>query len=257
MIPLLAAVLTASLLGSAHCAGMCGAFVAFAVGTAERGSRWAANAAYNFGRLVTYIIMGAAAGVLGSALDLGGSMLGVQRMAAAVAGGMMLLFGVVAVLRHLGFHIPRLPLPGLLARVVRRSHERAFRLTPLARAAVVGLSTTLLPCGWLYAFVITSAGVADPVWSALTMATFWIGTLPVMAALGFGVQSLAGPMRRHLPLATSVILVVIGGWTLTGRLTAPVLAVPAIRPHSIESATRSIEHMDAPGRYCPLCDDTE
>ena len=57
MIALIGAVLVASLLGSLHCAGMCGAFVAFAVigSPGHQPSRVALNTAYNLGRLITYL----------------------------------------------------------------------------------------------------------------------------------------------------------------------------------------------------------
>ena len=164
MTALISAVFIASLLGSMHCAGMCGAFVAFAVAGDGRpqASRASLNAAYNGGRLITYVALGAIAGSLGAALDLGGSMLGVQRTAAIAAGVMMIGFGGLAILRASGTRIPRLPLPGTLQRFVAAGHRIAFDLPPMTRALVVGLLTTLLPCGWLYAFAITAAGTASP-----------------------------------------------------------------------------------------------
>ncbi|HVU62426.1 MAG TPA: sulfite exporter TauE/SafE family protein [Phycisphaerales bacterium] len=253
MLALILAVFTASLLGSTHCAGMCGAFVAFAVmgpaGAAKQPSRWSLNAAYNLGRLATYITIGAFAGALGAALDLGGSMVGVQRAAAIAAGAMMVGFGLIAVARHLGVRIPRVPLPPALIHLARAGHAKAFVLSPLARAAAVGLLTTLLPCGWLYAFAITSAGTASPLWGAVTMAAFWAGTLPMMGALGLGAQSLSGPLRKHLPLTTSLLLVVVGCWTLLGRMTMPAMA-SVHTPANVEEAITSIDHAD---EACPLC----
>ncbi|RMF85708.1 MAG: sulfite exporter TauE/SafE family protein, partial [Planctomycetota bacterium] len=95
MTALIAAVFVASLLGSLHCAGMCGPFVAFAVGAdaGRTGGAWR-HVAYHGGRLVTYSLLGVAAGALGAALDLGGAWVGVQRTAAIVAGAIMVLFGV-------------------------------------------------------------------------------------------------------------------------------------------------------------------
>jgi sulfite exporter TauE/SafE len=256
MLALILAVFTASLLGSTHCAGMCGAFVAFAVmgpagspAAAKQPSRWSLNAAYNLGRLATYITIGAIAGLLGAALDLGGSMVGVQRVAAFAAGAMMLGFGLIAVARHLGINIPRTPLPRALIRLARAGHAKAFDLAPVARAATVGLLTTLLPCGWLYAFAITSAGTASPLWGALTMAAFWAGTLPMMAALGLGVQSLSGPLRKHLPLTTSLLLVAVGSWTLFGRMTMPAIA-SAHAPTNVQEALQSVDNAE---QVCPLC----
>jgi sulfite exporter TauE/SafE len=257
MLPLLAAVFTASLLGSTHCAGMCGAFLAFAVGAgapaAQQPPRWALNLAYNLGRLVTYVTLGAIAGLVGAAVDLGGSLVGVQRGAAVGAGAIMVGFGLLAVLRHAGVNIPRTPLPAWLTSLARRAHNRAFDLSPIARAAAVGLLTTLLPCGWLYAFVVTAAGTAHPLHGGLAMAAFWAGTLPVMGALGLGLGALAGPLRRHLPLVTSLALVAVGMWTLLGRVAMPAIALDTRHaPTTLDAALHSVEEAD-PDEACPLC----
>ena len=69
MTALIATVLGASLLGSAHCAGMCGGFVAFYAGGAAslRGrAAWSCHLAYNGGRLAAYATLGGAAGLLGA-----------------------------------------------------------------------------------------------------------------------------------------------------------------------------------------------
>lgn len=260
MLALLSAVLLASLLGSTHCAGMCGAFVAFAVGApgpagSKPASRVTLNGAYNLGRLCTYITLGAIAGALGAALDLGGSLIGIQRIAAYAAGGIMALFGIRALLTHFGVRIPRVPVPRVLVSLARAGHARAFDLPPVSRAAVVGLLTTLLPCGWLYAFVVVSAGTASPLLGAVSMAVFWLGTLPIMAAIGVGVQSLSGPLRRYLPLATSLVLVGAGLWTLTGRLVPHALAgAPPVAPTNIEQARHAVPTGAVP---CPLCKSRE
>lgn len=256
MTALIAAVFIASLLGSMHCAGMCGAFVAFAVNNdgKPQASRAALNAAYNTGRLMTYVLLGAIAGSLGAALDLGASMLGLQRGAAIAAGAMMIAFGVVAIARSSGVRLPRIPVPLVLQRVVSSGHRIAFDLPPIARATVVGLLTTLLPCGWLYAFAITAAGTGSPVLGGLTMAVFWLGTLPVLLALGVGVQALSGALRKHLPLATSLLIVVVGLWTIVGRTTMPALATKSTDvPVSIQHATQRVLLIDA--EELPCCHD--
>ncbi|MBL8763320.1 MAG: sulfite exporter TauE/SafE family protein [Phycisphaerae bacterium] len=257
MLPLLTAILIASILGSTHCAGMCGAFVAFAVGAGggEDGpapvSRLGLGVAYNAGRLVTYMTLGAVAGGVGAALDLGASMVGIQRAAACVAGASMAGFGLVAVLRHAGARVPRLPAPRALVRFVSAAHGRAMGLSPFARAAGVGLLTTLLPCGWLYAFVVSSAGTANPVLGAAAMSVFWLGTLPMMAAVGLGVHAVAGPFRRHMPLATSLLLVAVGLATVLGRMTLPPVRASASPPAS--SMREAVEAVDRAGDACPLC----
>lgn len=258
MIATFSAVFVASLLGSTHCAGMCGVFLAVAVAPSQKagGSRLKSRAtllgAYNAGRLITYTVLGTIAGGVGAAVDLGGSLVGVQRAATVGAGLFILAFGVVAVLRHLNVPIRRAPIPKALQTLVIRAHKVADRLPPFGRALTVGLLTTLLPCGWLWAFVITAAGTAHPVYGALVMGAFWLGTLPIMMSLGMGIQTLAGRLGSKLPLATSVLLVVIGLYTVAGRLAVPAIAMPM--PHA--GAKVEIPDPDHPPP-CPLCDPQE
>lgn len=282
-LPLISAVLAASLLGSAHCVGMCGAFVAFAVSgdldrhrgeadtesSTDRGaalhspprtaSRTQLQAMYHGGRLLTYTALGALGGSLGAAVDLGGNALGIQRVALTLAGGCMLLFAVTALLRTLGARIPRAPLPPPLKRAVAAGHRAAMALRPERRALAIGMLTTLLPCGWLYAFAITAAGTGDPLLGAAVMAAFWLGTLPALAALGYGVQSLTGVLGRRLPIVTSLLLAAVGLWTLLGRTQLPSFAerspsgaavhtVAAIETSSEEAIERvqSLQHEEMP-----------
>lgn len=226
--PLIVAVLVASVLGSLHCAGMCGPFLLFAVGTDDDTPRrgLSVHAAYHLGRLCTYITLGIIAGAVGRALDLGGTAVGLGRVAAVLSGALMIGFGVVATMRVLGAGVPRLGAPKVMQRLVRQGNRLAFTLEPTQRALVVGLLTTLLPCGWLYAFAVMAAGTADPLLGGLTMAVFWLGTLPVMISLGVGLRALTGPLRKHVPLVTSVMVVVVGVATVLGRARLPAFAPP-------------------------------
>ena len=215
------AILIASLVGSLHCVGMCGAFVAFAVGTDDKPgwrNKFLLSAAYNGGRLVTYSILGAIAGTLGHVLDLGGKYVGIQQAAAIMAGVVMIVFGVVALLKVKGVRLPKTPLPKFLVKVVALGQGLAMAMRPLPRALSIGLLTTLLPCGWLYAYAFVAAGTGSPVYGALTMAIFWLGTLPYLVAVGVGVQSLAGVLGRHLPAATAILIVLVGIYTVFYRL---------------------------------------
>jgi sulfite exporter TauE/SafE len=220
-LPILGAVFTASLLGSVHCAGMCGAFAMIAVSdNFERptgASRLLLAASYNAGRAVTYVIFGALAGMLGAALDLGGSMVGVQRVALMLAGGLLLLIAISRIARELGAALPQTRTPVWLLNTSRKAHERVFALPAPVRALGVGLLTTLLPCGWLYTFVVAAAGTASPLVGAMVMAAFWLGTLPMMAAIGLGARALLGALGPRSSLVASVLLALAAVWTLSGR----------------------------------------
>ncbi len=209
-------VLVASLLGSVHCAGMCGGFVCFYAGGAGSGTR--AHVAYNAGRLTSYLFLGLLAGALGATVDRLGALAGLSRGAAILSGTLMVAWGLSTLMAARGVRLAGLggwfgganPLGGLLARVRGRSAT--------VRAAATGLLTTLLPCGWLYAFVAAAAGTGRVDRALLTMAVFWLGTLPVMLAAGYGVQRLSGPLRTRLPMVTATAVVVMGLLSIAGKL---------------------------------------
>jgi uncharacterized protein len=64
---------------------------------------------------------------------------------------------------------------------------------------------------------VTAGGTGNAAGGALVMAVFWTGTLPVMLAFGEAVRVLSGPLRRHVPAACAVLLMVLGLWTVFGR----------------------------------------
>lgn len=219
MIALAATVFLASLLGSLHCAGMCGGLVAFYAGEGAGGRGGAAaHAAYSIGRLAVYTAIGALAGTLGAAIDgIGGTLAGVQRGAAVLAGLFIAAWGVYSLLLALGVRVPRPPVPQAVSRPVARGIRAVAGQPAAVRGLVVGLLTGLLPCGWLWAFAATAAGTGSAAAGALVMAVFWSGTLPVLLALGAGVQTLAGPLRRAVPAVTAVALIVVGLFAVVSR----------------------------------------
>ena len=213
-------VLGASLVGSLHCAGMCGGFVAFYAGAGGR-RPGLGHAAYNLGRLAAYATLGALAGVLGAALDLAAAPAGFERGAALLAGALIALWGTRTLLETAGVRVARIEPPAALRGAVVRGVAAVAVEPPVTRALVIGLLTGLLPCGWLYAFIVTAAGTGDPLRGAGLMAVFWLGTLPVMAGLGVAVQALAGSLRRWVPAVCAVAMIVVGLLAVAGRARAP------------------------------------
>ncbi|MBK7406317.1 MAG: sulfite exporter TauE/SafE family protein [Phycisphaerales bacterium] len=254
---LIATVFAASLLGSAHCAGMCGAFVAFAVGIDDPQAarkRARLHAAYNLGRLLTYTVLGAVAGALGGALDLAGSMAGLSRVAAALAGAMLIVFGATHLLRAMGLRIAQFRPPRFMQQALRAANRAAMTLPPVRRAVVIGLMTTLLPCGWLYAFVAAAAGTGSAPLGALTMGAFWLGTLPMMVAVGVGVRALAGPLASRLPFLMPLLVMAAGLFTIFSRVSVSVDALRSaaakVETTSLESLSSSVKGLDAESMPC-------
>lgn len=218
----------ASLAGSPHCAAMCGPFLAFAAAGSnvqEGAPRHTVLGGYHLGRLTAYLSIGVAAGALGAGVERLGALAGVSRLAAIVAGVLMVAWGVDTLLSLRG-HRSRLHPPVSMQRTLGRVTRRLATIPGATRGVLTGLATALLPCGWLYAFVAAAGGTGSPGKAALVMALFWTGTLPVMATFGFGLQRLAGPIRRSLPLITASVVVAIGLLTIAGRLR------PTVAPHT-------------------------
>ena len=109
---------------------------------------------------------------------------------------------------------------------------------PAARAAILGLASALLPCGWLYAFVVTAGGTGSALAGAVVMAVFWAGTLPVMLAFGEVVSRLSGPLRRHVPATCALVLMILGLWTVALRSQMGPFAAAADNPPPACHGTR-------------------
>ena len=214
-------VFASSLLGSVHCAGMCGPLVAAYAGMPGSEAPWRKRAishgAYSAGRLTAYLALGSLAGAFGAAIDHAASFAGITRAAAIVSGTLIALWGLHAFLAAVGWRVPRIEAPARLKRLLGVAMRAVAARPPAARAAILGLASALLPCGWLYAFVVTAGGTGSALRGAVVMAVFWAGTLPVMLAFGEAVSRLSGPLRRHVPATCALVLMILGLWTVASR----------------------------------------
>lgn len=211
MTTLLSGILVASLLGSLHCVAMCGPLIGLASGT--RSLRLAL--VHALGRLTTYVSLGIAAGFVGRAIDLAGRLGDVQRAATIIAGVVILGWAGFAIALAAGWRHSTPSRAMLFTRGLVRLRGRR----PTTRIWLVGVLTGFLPCGWLWAFVVSAAGTGSPATAAAVMAVFWLGTVPAMT----GVLAFGGPLidrlRSRLPIVTAVALVLVGIGTLSARWT--------------------------------------
>lgn len=228
-------VLAASVIGSLHCAGMCGAFVAMAVGLETNTGRARLHVLYNLGRLCSYASLGALAGGIGQGLDLGASVTGLQSASALLAAGTMIAMGALPLVCRASGRAIRLPLPKPLERAVTFVYRRASALAPGQRAFLIGLCTCLLPCGWLYAFAILAAGTANPLAGALVMSAFWLGTLPALVAVGAGIRELTGRLGGLAPVLMSVVIITLGCMTALNRVRIEAPLFGEARAHPVST----------------------
>ena len=161
---------------SPHCLGMCGGILLSAChGREGRKAQIGAALGYNGGRTLSYTLLGAAFGALGTVLSYTLSM---KSMLFTMLGLAVLLLGL-----NMWGLLPALPALPDTQGTACRLPERLKRQGPL----LVGLLTGLMPCGALYAagFCAMSSGSAGR--GALLMLAFALGTAPLMllfASLG-------------------------------------------------------------------------
>jgi uncharacterized protein len=221
-------VLAASLVGSLHCVGMCGGLVGFysSGDGAPKASRWAPHAAYHLARLLAYLLLGALAGGLGSALDLLGARAGLGDLGVFVAGLTLLFWGVPLLWKRR----PAAPLlslgrgPAQRLRLIQRLEgffvalaDRVRRRPPTWRAGALGIASALLPCGWLYAFVVLAAGSGSWTAGAGLLAAFWTGTVPALLGLAVGVRHLSASLRARLPRLSAALVLLVCAFNILSR----------------------------------------
>ncbi|HEY4175492.1 MAG TPA: sulfite exporter TauE/SafE family protein [Kofleriaceae bacterium] len=201
----------ASLLGSVHCLAMCGPLVTLAAGR----SSFRFAVVHSLGRLATYVTLGALAGAVGKALDLAGHLVTVQHAAALIAALAIVATGGYAIASARGWF--RRGDARTRGTLFRSAFTQIRSRRPSLRAAITGALTGLLPCGWLWAFLVSAGGTGSAASGAAVMAVFWLGTVPAMT----GGLALVGPLverlRARMPVVTAVALVSLGLGTLAVR----------------------------------------
>lgn len=197
------AALTAGVLGSGHCAVMCGPLAAVSLDR-DPGQRGRRARAWQAGRLLAYAALGAVLGTFGR---------GVARGLASTAGAALpwiMVAGLVLMAFEVGKRLPRLP---GLARISRALFQIGEKLTPVGGAALRGAATAFLPCGLLYGAFIMAVGAGSAAGGALTMAAFGAGGVPALALVQAQSRRLAEhprarqAARRLIPLLAAGMIV--------------------------------------------------
>jgi sulfite exporter TauE/SafE len=221
----LTALFMLGLLGTGHCIGMCGPLI---VALPGRTGRFSAHLTYHAGRLITYTLIGALMGALGSGLIRLASVLGSDPMVwmarmqlgiGLLAGLFLLLFGLsrlgfVAEPDWLAVASPS-SMPGwrgLMNRVAdRRSDGDLF---------LMGLILGGLPCGLSYAAFAKSLAAGRMMSGAMMALIFGLGTLPGLLAVGAGAAALLRRYRRQADLLAGLIMLGMAAMLLVNVLAA-------------------------------------
>lgn len=205
------AAFTAGLMGGLHCAAMCGGVACMLNGgRASKATRWDFAAAYNAGRIASYMFAGALAGAAGQAgLSLRGS-LPMQQVLLLAAG--LTLCVMALYLAGISPLMRTLEAAGTVVwRQVAPIARHVLPVTSVPRALGLGTLWGWLPCGMVYAALLLAVSTGDALNGALVMLAFGLGTLPNMLLI----SGLAGRMqqairRRGARSAAAGLLAVVG-----------------------------------------------
>ena len=205
------------LLTGIHCVSMCGGFVvSYTTKGIQQGKKpHQMHLSYAIGKTISYTVIGAAFGFVGSIIAFTPMMRGI---AGLLAGIFLVLFGlkmlnIVPGLRKFNVRLPR-----FLNRFVGEE-SKIHRNNPLVIGLLNGL---MIACGPLQAMYIMAAGTGSWIEGAKMLFIFGLGTLPIMLSFGYLTSFISAKATQKILKASGVIVLILGlvminrGLTLTG-----------------------------------------
>lgn len=167
-------------------------------------------AAFLTGKLLSHALLGALLGAVGTAVQLS---VRAHTVLQLLAGALIIIFGL-AQLGVRGFRRIRVDPPDVFGRIVLRSARAETAFAP----ALFGLASILIPCGVTLSVEALALTSGSPVAGAITMAVFVVGTSPLFALLGYAARKAATAWRGRLAVATGLLVVAMGFYTVNGGL---------------------------------------
>jgi uncharacterized protein len=153
-----------------HCLGMCGPLATALLLSERSRSRMSTLLLLNGARLVSYALVGAGIGAIGSVLIAGGQLAGVgsdlRRFLAIATGLLLVVLGLGQVWPRFGSWCDRLAGRAGPRLVSERLHRA---MVSLSSPVALGLLWGLMPCGFLYQAQVKAAETGDPLRGALVM----------------------------------------------------------------------------------------
>ncbi|MBR5635879.1 MAG: sulfite exporter TauE/SafE family protein [Pseudobutyrivibrio sp.] len=208
------------LLTSVHCVAMCGGInlTQGAIAAKSESTVLKSNVLYNLGRVISYTVVGALAGGIGSLISFSGHLRSAIFVIVGVAMMIMAfsMLGIFSPVRKLSFHFSGKLYGTILKRVNGNS------------SLVIGLLNGLMPCGPLQSMQLYALSTGSVVKGAVAMFLFSLGTVPLMFGFGFVASKLNQKYKKVMLTVSAVLIFVIGinmisnGLSLSGITVAPI-----------------------------------
>jgi len=208
------------LVGSLHCAGMCGPLaLALPATGASMPGYIAGRLAYNLGRMMTYSVLGLVFGAIGKTLLLAGIQRGMS-----IALGIALLIGLSASRKLAVWQ----PVTGFVQQL-KSGMSPLLRRRSFTGLTLLGALNGLLPCGLVYVAGAGATATGGVLPGMMYMAAFGAGTVPMMLAIGISGKLIPLPLRlklaRAIPLSVFLlaVLLILRGMSLNIPYVSPEL----------------------------------
>lgn len=169
---------------------------------AKEGDKIKPQLMFHGGRIVSFFVLGGAIGVAGTAFTLSTSATFILGL---VVGLVMLILGVNLLDV---FHFAKKLQPGMPKFVAKRAHSVSklnHTLTPL----LVGVATFFLPCGFTQSMQLYTLTTGSFLEGGLTMLSFALGTLPVLALISFSSFSIQNSRKAGIFFKTAGLIVIM------------------------------------------------
>ena len=191
--------LTIGFLGSFHCIGMCGPIaLALPVPKSSNIVFFTGRVLYNFGRLISYGLMGLLFGYLGKGFAVWG-----YQQSLSIALGVIILVLLFIPARYknklLGMNIIL-----KVTEPLKRSIGNLFKRDSLPSFLLIGFLNGFLPCGFVYIGLAGATATGSPVTGMLFMVLFGLGTVPAMLAVSLFGKMINLNVRRKISKAIPV-----------------------------------------------------
>ncbi|WP_138751490.1 sulfite exporter TauE/SafE family protein [Paenibacillus sinopodophylli] len=217
-------IILTGLFSAPHCMGMCGGIVS-AVSLNTTASVRRSMLLYNAGRILSYSLLGAAMGTVGSFVDVAGKFAGMQGLASIIGGCFLLLW----LWRR--FQLPfmyRLSTI-LYKRLAQNTNANETRRKETLHLLATGIAFGFLPCGLTYAMQMTAASTGSGPAGAAVMALFGLSTFPALALAASFASFANKRWRRFMHKASFATAFAVGVISILRGLAASGI-IPTINP---------------------------
>jgi hypothetical protein len=163
------------LLGSLHCLGMCGPIaLALPLNQTTKASFILSRFLYNFGRVISYSLMGLVFGLLGDRLKL----IGLQQFVSVGAGIIILVYAIFP--QKSETLILSIPFMKNILGKINKIIAPLFKEKSVYALLKIGILNGFLPCGFVYVGIAGAISTGSPLNGMLFMMLFGFGTIPLM-----------------------------------------------------------------------------